>query len=77
MESYLLRNLSELADRRAINLREEAQLWTILARDLKRQAARQKAQPAPARLWGAPAHNPHPGAKNYRSASSGLPRRRG
>lgn len=38
MKSYLLHNLSELAQRRAINIREEALLWDILARDLKREA---------------------------------------
>ena len=33
---YLLVNLAELAERRARNVREEAQMWDILARDLKR-----------------------------------------
>ncbi|MGE4314244.1 MAG: helix-turn-helix domain-containing protein [Pseudobdellovibrionaceae bacterium] len=35
---YLLHNLAELAERRARNVREEAQLWDILSRDLKRAA---------------------------------------
>lgn len=35
---YLLLNLAELAERRARNVREEAQLWDILSRDLKRAA---------------------------------------
>jgi len=42
MQSYFLRNLSELAEKRAINVREEAQLWDILARDLKREAGRRE-----------------------------------
>jgi predicted DNA-binding transcriptional regulator AlpA len=33
---HLLANLAELAERRAINVRAEAQIWDILARDLKR-----------------------------------------
>ena len=41
---YLLDNLSELAKRRAINIREEAQLWDILSRDLKRAAKELEAQ---------------------------------
>jgi hypothetical protein len=40
MQHYFLRNLRELAGKRAILVREEAQLWDILARDLKREAAR-------------------------------------
>ena len=40
MQSYLLRNLSELAEKRAQNIRQEAQLWDILSRDLKREALR-------------------------------------
>jgi len=47
MQCYLLLNLSELADRRAVNLRDEAQVWSILARDLKREATRQEELPAP------------------------------
>jgi len=35
---YLLENLSDLAKRRAVNIREEAQLWDVLSRDLKRAA---------------------------------------
>lgn len=40
MNDYLLLNLSDLAMKRAINMREEARLWDILARDLKREAKR-------------------------------------
>ena len=40
VEKLLLKNLAELAERRAMNIREEAQLWDILARDLKREAKR-------------------------------------
>jgi hypothetical protein len=40
MKTYFLRNLSELAQKRAILMREEAQLWDILSRDLKREAGR-------------------------------------
>ena len=40
MHAYFIRNLSELAQRRAIILRDEAQLWDILSRDLKREASR-------------------------------------
>lgn len=47
MHPDLLRNLSELAERRAINLRDEAQLWDILSRDLKREARRQPEIPSP------------------------------
>jgi len=39
---YLLRNLAEIAERRAINVREEAQMWDILSRDLKREAKRRE-----------------------------------
>jgi excisionase family DNA binding protein len=49
---YLLHHLSALAARRAMNIREEAQLWDILSRDLKRAAQEQeelKAVPKPAR----------------------------
>ena len=42
MEEYLLHNLAELSERRAINLREEAMIWDILKRDLKREAKRKK-----------------------------------
>ncbi len=35
---YLLSNLAELSERRAMNVREEAQMWDILSRDLKRAA---------------------------------------
>ena len=45
MQNYLLLNLSELAQRRAIILREEAQLFDILARDLKREAKRLEENP--------------------------------
>lgn len=45
MQAYLLLNLSELAQRRAIAVREEAQLWDILARDLKREAKRREEIP--------------------------------
>lgn len=45
MQNYLLRNLSELAQKRAILMREEAQLWDILARDLKREAGRSEEAP--------------------------------
>jgi excisionase family DNA binding protein len=40
MQEYLLRNLSELAQKRAVLMREEAQLWDILSRDLTREARR-------------------------------------
>ena len=33
---YLLQNLAEIAERRARNTREEALIWDILSRDLKR-----------------------------------------
>jgi excisionase family DNA binding protein len=42
MHEYFLRNLSELAEKRAIAIRQEAQLWDILSRDLKREAGRQE-----------------------------------
>lgn len=42
MQEYFLRNLSELAEKRAIAIRQEAQLWDILSRDLKREAGRQE-----------------------------------
>lgn len=42
MEEYLLRNLASLAERRAINVREEAMMWDMLARDLKREAKRRE-----------------------------------
>ena len=42
MEEYLLLNLSELAERRARNVREEAMMWDILGRDLKREAKRRQ-----------------------------------
>lgn len=42
MQNYLLRNLSELAQKRAVLMREEAQLWDILSRDLTREARRQE-----------------------------------
>lgn len=45
MQAYFLRNLSELAERRAINMRQEAQLWDILGRDLKREAGRREEEP--------------------------------
>ena len=46
MRAYFLRNLSELAEKRAIIMRQEAQLWDILARDLKREAGRIEEAPA-------------------------------
>ena len=42
MEEYLLHNLAELAQRRARNVREEAMMWDILSRDLKREAKRRE-----------------------------------
>jgi excisionase family DNA binding protein len=42
MHDYFLRNLSELAEKRAIVMRQEAQLWDILSRDLKREAGRRE-----------------------------------
>ncbi len=42
MQAYFLRNLAELAEKRAVNIRAEAQLWDILARDLKREAGRRE-----------------------------------
>lgn len=42
MHDYFIRNLSELAQKRAVILREEAQLWDIFSRDLKREAGRTK-----------------------------------
>lgn len=53
MQSYFLRNLSELAEKRAQNIRQEAQLWDILSRDLKREANRQEGV-APPRIVRAP-----------------------
>ncbi|KQT50246.1 hypothetical protein ASG47_19860 [Devosia sp. Leaf420] len=46
MQHYLLRNLSELAQRRAILMREEAQLWNILSRELKIEAGRLEDTPS-------------------------------
>lgn len=40
MHEYFLRNLGQLAEQCAIGLRDEARLWDILARDLKREAGR-------------------------------------
>ena len=37
---HLLHNLSSLAELRAINVRQEALMWDILSRDLKRAAKR-------------------------------------
>jgi excisionase family DNA binding protein len=45
MHEYFLRNLSELAEKRAIGMRQEAQLWDILSRDLKREAGRKEETP--------------------------------
>ena len=52
MHQYLLRNISEIAQKRAIILREEAQLWDILSRDLKREAGR--LEEGPVRAIGRP-----------------------
>ncbi len=49
MKHYFLKNLSELAQKRAVIIREEAQLWDILARDLKREAGRLDEAPATAK----------------------------
>jgi len=43
---YLLDNLSDLAKHRAMNIREEAKLWDILSRDLKRAAKEAELQRA-------------------------------
>ena len=72
MECYLLHNLSELADRRAVNLRDEAQLWTVLARDLRREAARQDAQPAPRTIPVRPAPQPAPGREELQKRFVGI-----
>jgi len=40
MKHYLLHNLSEVAQKRAVLMREEAQLWDIVSRDLTREAQR-------------------------------------
>lgn len=45
MQQYFLKNLSELAQKRAVLLRDEAQLFDILARDLKREASRLEETP--------------------------------
>jgi excisionase family DNA binding protein len=45
VKNYLLLNLSDLAAKRAINMRDEALLWDILARDLKREAGRLEEKP--------------------------------
>lgn len=42
MEEYLLHNLADLARKRAIHVREEAAMWDILSRDLKREAKRRE-----------------------------------
>lgn len=42
MQNHLLRNLGELAQKRAVLMREEAQLWDILSRDLTREARRRE-----------------------------------
>jgi excisionase family DNA binding protein len=44
MTPELFQHLSILAARRAIHVREEAQLWDILSRDLKREAGKIEAQ---------------------------------
>jgi excisionase family DNA binding protein len=49
MHEYFLRNLGQIAEQRAIGLRDEARLWDILARDLKREAGRREETRAPAR----------------------------
>lgn len=46
MQAYFLRNLAEIAEKRAIGLRQEAQLWDILSRDIKREAGRKEDLPA-------------------------------
>ncbi len=46
MEEYSLKNLVQLAERRAINVREEAMVWDILSRDLKREAKRREEKAA-------------------------------
>jgi hypothetical protein len=40
MQNYLLTNLSDFAQKRAVLMREEALLWDILSRDLVREARR-------------------------------------
>lgn len=50
MKEYLWAHFSEFAHKRAILMREEAQLWDILARDLKREAIRRE-ETVPARRW--------------------------
>ena len=40
-----IRNLADLAAKRAINIREEALLWDVLSRDLKREAKRLEDKP--------------------------------
>lgn len=42
MQAYFLRNLAEIAEKKAISLRQEAQLWDILSRDIKREAGRKE-----------------------------------
>jgi predicted DNA-binding transcriptional regulator AlpA len=44
---YLLANLSELAELKAKNIREEAQMWDVLSRDLKRAQKEQESLPPP------------------------------
>ena len=46
MKEHLLKNLAEIAERRAISVREEAALWDMLSRDLKREAQRREERPA-------------------------------
>ncbi|GGF35507.1 hypothetical protein GCM10011321_28240 [Youhaiella tibetensis] len=65
MQAYLLRNLSELAQRRAMLMREEAQLWDILSRDLTREAKRMEEIPA----RRPPSSAPNPLPPNPTSAS--------
>ena len=50
MHEYFLQNLAELAAKRAVLVREEAQLWDILARDLKREAKRREEAPTVRRV---------------------------
>lgn len=45
MKDHLLHHLSVFASRRAILMREEAQLWDVLAQDFKREARQLDKEP--------------------------------
>ncbi len=74
MQEYFLKNLSELAQKRAVLMREEAQLWDILARDLTREARRREEQDSsrPPVRTSAPALPPKPDVPSERKILVGI-----